>query len=84
MDLIIQILSSNVLTNILLLLILIICIASNSSICSVMNNGFKNLSSLISVIPEQNATENDKKDAIFEDYVKHLEREAMVKKFYNK
>ena len=82
MDQIIQILSSNVLTNILLLLILIICIASNSSICRIMNNGFKNLSSLISVIPLQNATENDKKDAIFEDYVKCLERDAMVKKFY--
>jgi len=82
MDLIIQILSSNVLTNILLLLILIICIASNSSICSVMNNGFKNLSSLISVIPLQNATENDKKDAILVQYLKDAEREAMIQKLY--
>jgi len=82
MDLIIQILSSNVLTNILLLLILIICIASNSSICSLMNNEFKKLFHLISVIPLQNATENDKKDAILVQYLKDAEREAVVKKFY--
>lgn len=86
MELIIQILSSNLLTNILLLFFIVLFISHGSSIFERINKQtttMTHIDEILFVISLQHASENEKKNEILVDYEKELQKRATVKKMFN-
>lgn len=86
MELIIQIISSSLLTNILLLIIIAIVFVHNSSVINSISNQSKIIQEshfLLYTISLQHASESNEKNDILVRYEDDIKKEALKKKMFN-